>query len=169
MLVVPWMGLRMRPLLRVKQRYRTTVIKLRLRGHLTLQNISIKASSDPSGRGQSIPGSRCSRMSTGAILDVSYQLHVDDRLEPGRPSLSERAPSPSDAALAKTSAGTDSQSLHNPNERYSYGENALRRLQNNHNNSKLPATTHIATGNENISHITRSAPLLKSSLAGPSR
>jgi len=101
------------------------------------------------------------RMSTGAILDVSYQLHVDDRLEPGRPSLSERAPSPSDAALAKTSAGTDSQSLHNPNERYSYGENALRRLQNNHNNSKLPATTHIATGNENISHITRSAPFVE--------
>ncbi|KAI9881546.1 MAG: hypothetical protein M1830_000110 [Pleopsidium flavum] len=107
------------------------------------------------------------RISTGAVLDVSYQLQADASLAPGRRSLPEREPSPSDAALAKTSAVKESQSFHNINKRYCYGESALSGIQNYYNNSKPPATSQTASGDASVSHPTRHDPFIDIKPSGP--
>ena len=86
--------------------------------------------------------------STSPILGASNsRLQLHDQALLGYPSVSERAPSPSDAAMAKTSNVKDSQLLRSPNERYTHGPKAPVALQKTYtdgtlltNNQTVPST-----------------------------
>jgi len=78
----------------------------------------------------------------------SFPLH--DIAVPGHSKISERAPSPSDAALAKTSSAKDSQPVCSPSERYNQGQNATRALQNIHNDSTWFTENHTVTSTEDF-------------------
>ncbi len=102
---------------------------------------------------------------TSPILGSGHSSHgslpLHDRAVPGLPKLSQRAPSPSDAAMAKTSSAKDSQLVLSPSARYIHGQNGARTVQDTHNDRPISVGNKTVTSTEDILYpTTRNPPLI---------
>lgn len=92
---------------------------------------------------------------TSPILNGSYgHLPLHDRVIPGHSKVSDRAPSPSDAAMAKASSVTDPQLGRGLCEGHNYGQNAPRAVQNIQHDRTVTGTEDF------LPTFTRSSPLI---------
>ena len=87
---------------------------------------------------------------TTPVRDVAYCYPLHDTVVLGHPTVSERAPSPSDAAMAKTNSGKDSQLIYTLNHRQRCDQDVATVLQNFYND-RPPFTGHeTVTSTENF-------------------
>ncbi len=106
--------------------------------------------------------------STMSMFDVRHKFHLIEKTASGHSNISERAPSPSDAAMAKTSTAKNLELLPEPVKRYSSGQPALNGLQSTHDQSALSLVAQAAIGTRDSSRCRERVPFVPYKYPNPS-